>query len=364
MNQKQFFAVLLALALVGGAGLILVKRNEQAWKLHETRAGDKVLPGFPINDIAAIHIEGDGADFNVVRTNDLWCIRERGNYPADFHMIRDFIFRFQDLKVVQSDLIGPSQLGRLDLNPPGPGTNTATLLEFKDEHGKLLASLLVGKKHLRARNDLEPAGLHGLFDGRYVLLPDDPHNVLLVSDDLAPVIPDPALWFSPDFFKAENVKFISLASPNPAESWEISRPDPASPWTLDNPQPGETLNLKMAATMGEILAFPTFDDVIPRTSDRLARLGLDQPVIVTVLTDYFAYTLKVGRREHDGHYPLTVSVAANIPDTDANAEALHAKLAREKNLAPWIYNAGPWIERVLHPRSELTGQKPMETAGQ
>jgi hypothetical protein len=364
MNRKQFIMLLLVLAVVGGAGLVLVRQNQQSWMAPETKAGDKVLPGFNINDVADIHIRGAGSDFNIIHTNDRWCIRERDNYPADFRMIRDFLFRLRDLKVVQSDPIGPAELAHMDLNPPEYGTNAATVLEFKNEHGKLIASLIAGKKHLRTQNDQEPAGLHGLFDGRYLLLPGDPHNVLLVSDDLGAASPNPGLWFSPDFFKAENVKFISLASPDPGESWEISRPDASSPWTLDNPRPGEVLNAKMAGDIGEILAFPTFDDVTPKTSEHLARLGLDQPIVVTVLTDYFAYTLKIGHRGADGDYPLTVGVAANIPDTDVNAPALREKLAQEKTLASWIYDAGSWIERVLPGRSTLAGQTPMETAGQ
>jgi hypothetical protein len=353
MNRNQFLMVLLALAIVGGAGLVLIHRNQQGWMGHEAKAGDPVLPGFPINNVAVIHVQGNGQDFNVIHTNDVWRVQERDDYPADFALIRDFLFKIRDLKVVQSDLIGPSELARLDLDAPGPATNSATLLGFKDQHGKLLASLLVGKRHFRPRNDSEPPGLHGLFDGRYILLPGDADNALLVSDELAAASPDPGSWLSQDFFKAEDIKYISVTWPKTDDSWEISRPDDSSPWTLSNPRPGETLNSRAASDISEILAFPTFDDVTRKTPALMTSHGLDKPIVITALTDHFAYTLKVGHIEPNGDYPVTVNVQGNISNTAPDSADLRAKLAKEQALAPWIYDAGTWISRVLRERTAL-----------
>lgn len=353
MNRKQFLTVLLALAIVGGAGLVLIHRNQRLWTDHEAKAGDLVLPGFQINDVAVIHVQGAGEDFNVVHTNAVWRVGERDNYPADFALIRDFLFKVRDLKVVQSDVIGPPELARLELDPPGQGTNSATLVEFKDRNGKLLASLFVGKKHLRPQNNSEPLGLHGLFDGRYVLLPRDPHNALLVSDDLAVAEPEPGFWLSQDFFKVENIRYISVTSSKVGESWEISRADDSSPWTLSNPNPGEILNVTAASQVSQILEFPTFDDVAAKTPALLASRGLDHPIVITALTDQFAYTIKVGQMKANGDYPITVNVAGNVPDTVPNAADLHAKLAKEQALAPWIYDAGHWIGRLIHARAML-----------
>lgn len=356
MNRSQFLTMLAALALVGSAGLILLHRDGQTWTAHEAMVGAKVLPGLQINDVAVIHIKGGNLDFNVVHTNGAWCVRERNDYPAAYGAIRDLLLKLRDLSVAQSDLIGPTELARLNLNPPGTPTNSATLLEFKDEHGRLLASLLAGKQHLRLKNDSEPAGLHGLFDGRYILLPGDPGNALLVSDDLAAATPDPGIWLSPDFFKAENAKFVSFTSPDAAASWEISRPDASSPWVLDNAKPNEILNQTAAAAIGEIIEFPTFDDVAPKTAAQLAAHGLDKPTVLTVLTEHFAYTLKIGRREVNGDYPLTVSVDGSVPDSDPDAADLRKKLAKERALAPWIYEAGSWIGRAIRDRSQLVDQ--------
>ena len=87
MNRKQFILVLLALALIGGAGLVLLHRNQQSWSVREAKSGAAVLPSFRFNDVAAIHIKGS-SEFNLVHKNGLWCIPERADYPANYNQIR------------------------------------------------------------------------------------------------------------------------------------------------------------------------------------------------------------------------------------------------------------------------------------
>ena len=201
MNRKQFFLVLLALAIVGGAGLVLAKRDQQSWTAHEAKVGDNILTNFPVNNVEAIHVKGVD-DFNLVHTNGIWRVRERNDYPANFARISDLLLKVRDLKVVQSDLIGPSQLPRLSLSAPGNLTNGGTLFEFKDGQGKILVSLLVGKKHDKPQDPSEPLGMHGFFDGRYLLLPNEPQNALVASDELAAADPQPAAWLTWIFSKS------------------------------------------------------------------------------------------------------------------------------------------------------------------
>jgi Domain of unknown function (DUF4340) len=369
MNRKQFILALAALVLVGGAGLLLLQRNRQSWTVRETEAGKQVLPNFRPNDVAAIHVKGS-SDFEVVRSNGVWRVPERGGYPANYTLLREFLIKMRDLKVVQSEMIGPSELARLDLSGPGQGPGSGTLLEFKDAQGKVLDALLLGKKHDRPQKESEPLGLHGFFDGRYVVVPSAPHNVLLIADELANIAPEPGPWLSPDFFKVQNIKFISLLSPNPTNSWELSRGSDSSPWILAHLKPGEALDTTNAADAAEIMAFARFDDAFPRTA--LSSTGLDRPTVVTVLTDQLAYTLKVGPKRPDGNYLLTVAVAADIPaqrvaDQGEQPEAKQAldrefqdqtkqlrdKLTREQALAAWVYVVDSWIELVIRDRAQL-----------
>jgi len=374
MNRNQFILVLLALAIVGGAGLVLLKHNQQNWAVHEAKVGDKALPDFPLNSIAAIHVKG-AMDFSILRSNGVWCVPDRYNYPANFPMISDFLMKIRDLKVIQSDVIGPSQFPRLSLNEPGSRTNGATLFEFKDEHGSVLASFLAGKKHDKVQNPNEPLGMHGFFDGRYILLPSDRHNVLLVSDELVAAAADPQAWLAHDFFKISDIKFISVASLNPADSWEMSRDNNTSPWVLANAARGETLNTKVCNDPCEILAFPNFVDVLPKTSENLVTEGLNKPTVVTVMTDNLSYVLKIGNRHPDGTYPMTVSVAGNIPparaasagespqektrldeEFETHSKEMKQQIAKVQPLTQWIYAADHWVELVIQKRSNLVSK--------
>src|SRR5436190_4601641 len=128
MNRNQFAFLLLALAVVGSAGLLLLKRNHQAWSAREAKAGDKVFPSFRFNDVAVIHVKSSAADFNVERKDGVWRVREDGDYPANYSQIKDLLLRMRDIKVVQSDTIGPSQLSRVGLEPPGGQAHNVVIL--------------------------------------------------------------------------------------------------------------------------------------------------------------------------------------------------------------------------------------------
>jgi hypothetical protein len=361
MNRKQFMLLFVMAVVIGCAGVIVLKRAKQTWTVRETKMGEKVLPNFRVNEVAAIHVGGH-SEFNVALTNGLWRVRERGDYPANYNQIKDLLMKLAEIKVVESDLVGPSQLERLQLKPPGTGGATGTLFEFKDAQGNPLASLLAGKKHDRPHNASEPRGLRGLFDGCYVLLPSDPGRVLLISDELISAAPEPGMWLNPEFFKVENIKFISLLSTNAADSWEISRENPSSPWVLADSKPGETLDTKVASDAAEILAFPTFVDVVP--PNQTGAMNLSHPAkLVTAITDTSAYTLRLSPKRSDGTYLMKVAVAASAP-TVANppAEAQETKqvaddLAKERGFASRVYVVDSWIEMVIRDRAQLL-QKP------
>lgn len=374
MNRKQFAFILLALIVIGAAGLVLFQRNKKSWSINEAKMGDKLFPHFNFNDVATIHIKG-ATDLTVARKNDVWQVRERDGYPANYQQIKSLLLKIPELKIVQSEMVGPSQRGRIELDEPGKGNGSGTLVEFSDTQGKLLGSLLVGKRHARERNPAKPIELSSPFDGRYVLLPSDAQNVLLISDELASVAAEPAPWLNLDFFKAENIQDISLLSTNPNGSWEVSR-EKDSPWTLASGQSDETLDNAMVSQIAELLGLMNYSDVLAKSA--MASVHLEKSTVMTVLTfDHFAYTLKIGARMDNGNFPMTVSVSANIPtrrvaESDEQPDAqknldlkfeertkkLREKLAKEKALASWVYVIdAPIIEALVRDHSQIIQKK-------
>jgi Domain of unknown function (DUF4340) len=373
MNRKQLILLLVVLAVIGGAGLVLLNQHKESWAVHEAKMGDKVLPNFQPNDVAAIHIKG-GADLNIVREKDVWRVKERGDYLANFGQISDLLIKLRDLKIVEAETVGSSDLARVNLDEPGKGVDSGTLVEFKDGQGKVLASLLLGKKHMRQQNESSPARLVGGDpDGRYILLPGDPKDVLLISDALNSLQPNPRQWLNKDFFKVGKMKSISLASTNAANSWKLTRETESSPWVLIDGKPGEVLDTKKISPIVNALNLPMFVDVA--STNASGNSGWDKPMVVTIETfDHFAYALKVGAKGGgEDSYRMTVAVTADIPmervsgkdelpdekkkldkEFQDNNRKLQDKLKQEQALAPWVYVVNSWImDPMLHDRAQI-----------
>src|SRR5215831_9663475 len=144
MKRKEFALILFALVIVGIAGLVLFNRHRESWNVREAKAGDKLLGNFPYNAVASIHVKGATAEFNVARKDGIWRVPDRADYPANYQIIKDLLIRIRDIKILQADTLGPSQLPRVELADPGKGQGSGTLVEFKDEKGQLINSLIVG----------------------------------------------------------------------------------------------------------------------------------------------------------------------------------------------------------------------------
>jgi len=245
------------------------------------------------------------------------------------------------------------------LADPGSGNGSGTLVEFKDQSGKLLNAVIVGKRHLRPQSQSDPFRLKGLFDGCYVRLPSDPENVLLISDDLPGAAPEPQGWLNTSFVKIDNIKSISLVSTNGGNLWTILREAESRPWSLSDAKSdqGEPPDTMAVSHIAEILPFLTFADVLPNGSQTAA--GLVKPMMLFVETfDRFFYTLKIAGPVRERAYLLSVAVKADISEGADNAKELRDKLAREQAFDSWVYVVeSATIEPLLRDRSQLLQKK-------
>jgi len=377
MNRKQLILLLADLVVLGGAGLVLRNRNQESWSTSGSKLGQKVLSNFQVNDIAVIHIKG-ATDLNLVKKEDRWSVQERNGYPANFSQIKDLLIKMEDLKIAQAEPIGPSQLARMQLADPGSSPDSATLVEYKDAQGKVLQSLLLGKKHTRKSDRPSQMQFGGgeMPDGRYVMLKSDPNEVLTVSDPLTSMDPNPVGWLNKDFFKVDKIKAISFVSTNAADSWTLSRPSETSSWELLNPKAGEVFDTNSVPSLSSILSNPSFVDVAADAAP--AKTGLDKPLLLTITTfDHFTYTLKIGSKNPQSTYHMTVAVTGNFPTERMAAKdekpdykktadkefqdklkEFQDKLKQEQALDHWTYLVYNWlVEPLIRPRALLMVEK-------
>ena len=383
MNRKQLLILLGLVVVLGIVGLALHKRNQTSWQGSGRQgAASKLLGELPVNDIASIVIKGGTNELDLVRQDNLWRVKQRNDYPANFTEISSFLLKAADLKAVQTEEIGPSQLGRYKLLPPGLATNTAVLLELRDQGGKVIKSLLLGKTHMR-KAEAQPSpmgemgGNEGFPDGRYVMVGTGAKTLAVVSDPLSNVEAKPDAWLNKDFFKVEKIRSLAVAYPVATNSWKVTRDtETATDWKLADAKPEEKLDSSKTSGFSYALGSPSFTDVLPADT-KPEQVGLDKPTVVTIDTfDNFTYTLKLGQKTND-NLPMVVTVAAQIPkertpgkdekpedkakldkEFKDKQKKFEDKLSQEQSYGKWTYLVSNWtVDSLLKERNQLMAEK-------
>jgi hypothetical protein len=386
MNRKQFIILLVLVVVLGVAGKVLYQRNQTSWQGGGRQgAALKLMGDLPVNDVAAIVIKGGTNRLDLVRKDNLWQVKERNDYPANFSQIREFLLKAVELKAAQSEEIGPSQLGRYKLLPPGPATNTAVLVEMRDQNGKVIKSLLLGKTHMR-KSEGRPSPMgemgdnEGWPDGRYVMVGTGAKTVAVISDPLSNLEAKPEAWLNKDFFKVEKIRSIAVAYPVPTNSWKVTRDtETGSDWKLADAKPEEKIDSAKTSSFSYALSSPSFTDVMPPNT-KPEQTGLDKPTVITLDTfDNFTYTVKVGQKTND-NMPMVVAITAQIPkertpgkDEKAEDKArldkefkdkqkkLEDKLSQEQAYEKWVYLVSNWtVDSLLKERAQLLVEKKEE----
>jgi hypothetical protein len=374
MKKKQLIFLVIAVVVIGVIALVTYKKRTSVW----TEAGqisEKLFANFPLDDVAAITIKTAKAEVNLVKKDDIWRVKERDDFPANFNEISEFLRKMWEMKRGLPIEVGESKLGVLELLPPGKGINSGTLVEFKDKNNKVIATLLLGKKSMKK----SPAG--GEWpDGRYVMVNNDIKTVSQLTEIFSNIEPKPENWIDKEFFKVEKPKSFELISTNAADSWKIYRESETNEWKMADLKGDEKADTIKITAVGTSLSYPTFVDVVSSTN-KLEDMGLDKPVKVIVETfDGFTYTLKIGKKTADDNYYLAFNVNANFPkerqakpdekpeekekldkEFQDNLKKLKEKYEKEKKLEKWNYLVTKWtIETILKTRKELLQEKKEE----
>jgi hypothetical protein len=347
MSRRQLIVLLVLVVVIGGGAWLHSRKQAAAWSNPGSIVGRKLLGDFQVNDVAQIRVRHGAAAVDLVQSNGLWCVAQRGGYPADFSQISGLLLKLRDLKIIQTEEVGPSQWPRLNL-AAGSGPDSATLLEFFDVGGKPLRALWLGKAHLH--ESTQPSGTpdmgdQGWPDGRYVLTATNTSTVAVVADPLTEVNTDPAQWLDKAFFKIEQPDAISVTYPSGTNSWALTKG--TNGWELAGAKPGEKLDDTQAEATADALSSPTFNDVA--VDARPAETGLDRPTRIGIKTaDGFNYAIAVGAKTNDNYF-LTVAVGATLTKTNSAD-----KLGQESKLNQWTYLAPNWtMDPLLKTRSQF-----------
>lgn len=369
MNRKQFLWLMLAVLVMGGAGLALLWKDLTAYRDSGAKIGAALMPAIKISDVARLHLQDANQEVTLAIKDKVWRVEQRGGYPADFAEISGLILKLLDAKVVQVEQVGASLHPRLNLALPGKGTKegTGTLLELSDASGKLLASMVLGKVSLKKdpMNPL-PNAKDGVPAGRHVLVTGKGDHVVVVSDPLEKAVAKPGVWVARDFFKIERIRTLQLAGAAQA-AWKIVRDEEWGQWKFA--AGGGRLDPSAAVAATNALANLSFSDVI--TDDKT---GTDKAMTLTAETfDNLSYTVKVAPHAH-GDFVLRFQVTGTPPKTrkpepkekpeDAakqdkefaeTRQRLEARVMLEQARSQWAYVVpGKVVAPLLQKRDQLT----------
>ncbi|MSR42820.1 MAG: DUF4340 domain-containing protein [Pedosphaera sp.] len=381
MNRNHLILLLAGVIVFGSLGLWYQQSRDESYRSGSAGMGAKLLADLPVNDVAQITIRQATGELNLTRKDDGWQVKERDGYKASFQNISDFLRKAAELKVVQSEKAGPSQLPRLELLQPGKDTNgTGTLVEFRDKDSKPLRAILLGKKQVKKTEQASPFGGGGEFPvGRWVMDPKSNGEVALVSEVFNEIEARPEQWLDKEFVRIEKVRTIRYLPSSATNAWSLVRENESGEWKLVDAKPGEQLDPAKASALGNPFASAAFTDVA--IGRKPTETGLDKPTVIELETfDQFTYTLKVGAKsgEEASHFAVAVSAKSlpprvlgkdEKPEDKTRLDKEHAdktkaqqdKLASEKRFEKWTYLVSRWtVDPLLKDRAHFLAEKKPE----
>ena len=109
MNRKQLTLLLVVGAILGGLGWVAYQKKAAPYKESVQKMGGKLLPNFPLNDVEQIVVKQGQSELTLAKKDDVWVVKNRGDYPANFDTISDVLRKFWELKVAKPVKTGPSR---------------------------------------------------------------------------------------------------------------------------------------------------------------------------------------------------------------------------------------------------------------
>jgi hypothetical protein len=351
MNARVAAVLIVLLAVLGGGALLVYQQGRSQRPADAAALGQPLLKGLKAAAVTAIQIREPKATLTLERRDERWVVIERAGFPADLDRVRDFVIKAIELRIGQSEPIGDKDRARLNLDASG------TLVEFKDAQGKPLARFIAGRKYFKREPESadKAAG-----DGRFVLLPDEPGRVVVVSNPLTQATAKSADWISHSGLAVEKINTLEY-QPAAGDGWKIERSGDNAEWKLAGAKPHEKLEITKANSAAYSLTNLDVADVAPKDAQDT---GLEKPALVTATTfEGLSYTVQVGKLAGDQYY-VAASVSgepkAEGKDAEERDKILAERLPREKALATHVLLvAKNRLDDVLKPRAELLA-KPEE----
>lgn len=330
MSRRVTVVLLLLLVVLGGGALLLHERRAAQRPAELAKLGQPLFPHLEAAKITAISLRDSSGTLKVELRTGAWVLGERGDFPADYAKVKDFVIKALELRTGQVEPVDAADRTRLKLLAPGEGAGAGTLVEFRGADGKPLASMIVGEKYFKKTPE-DAASARA--DGRFVMLPRDTITAYVVGDPLAQASATSAAWIDHTGLALENLSSLEYR-PAQGAGWKIERASATGDWALDDAKPGEKLDPGKANAAAYALGSVPLDDVAPPDAQP-ATTGLAAPATITATSfDGLSYTLQLGSLAGADYYAtLRIAGTPRSARAAAQTESAADKAKRDKEFS-------------------------------
>ena len=319
-NKKLLTLTVTAVVLVGLAYLSSTSKKMKAPSL----VGKPVLKAFDLSELSRMETRlATNDSFVLESTADGWVISSLYNYPADMTKIRANLLKLKDLTVghVASDK---------KLEDP-------ILVDLQNASGKSLATLRLGKKHMRkATGQMAQFGGDQQYpDGRYVSA-DAKDTVVLVKETLEAFDGYAKNWIDTQITAVPATEVCAIELTQNSKPVKLTKKEGA--WTLEGLTEQEIFDNAKSYSLESALNYLNFNSIAdPALTDE--QLGMTTgAVFQATLTSGERYTAKIGAaltNSTDRYF----KIQAAFTPVGTN-ETQHAELA--KKVETFNAKTGKW----------------------
>lgn len=313
--RGKHLAILLVLAVILAGAAVISRRNDQS--APPSVIGRLLLPELDVNAIERIEVATQASKATIERGEEGWVVVEKHRHPADFDVIRDNLIALSELKIGDAPALSQDKRISLGIADLSDGNEDTTLVKLSASGGNALATLILGKEHMRKANG-SASRFGGYPDGRFLSI-DGGKNVYLVSEALSDFSDDSLEWIDTSLLDVSGSDLVRVTLSDPGgQSIELTQPEGESGLVPDALTENEEPESSKLSSIRNALSYLKFSDVADPslTADET---GLSSPARFDAESkEGVLYTVLVGDEAEDNRRYARIS--ATLLERDAPAK--------------------------------------------
>jgi hypothetical protein len=217
-------------------------------------AGELVFPGLTsrLNGLKTVVITSRDGEITFEREGKAWVSKERAGYPVDGAKLAALIVQMAQMRKIEAKTRLPQKYDRLNLEDPKKPGSRAKEVVLRDNNGKTLADMIVGKRKFT---------LGTKENGIYVRLPGQAQTWLASGDIDVGTKPSEWLMSKIADVKSDAIKRVAVTQPDGSKvvAEKVSVLD--TDFKITNGPHGTQFPENAGNEFGNLLSDLTFNDV-------------------------------------------------------------------------------------------------------